>query len=415
MALRVLVGRTLLLLGLGQHGAMPLDLINRCQRHAPLVVLLLVVVMGLVGVAAFFIALRPCVLDLPAGTIARYSLVTEVWPDEPGAPLPLRQQRHEITLFVYGRDGRAVLLTQSGGLRRGELRPARLRRDGRVHLLAGEEGDELQHDHGPAIGYFDFNLLVLPPGLDQAWDAEFIYAYPPPEKRRQVVRVRRTHNGARPRFSYALPAVEWVDAQPRSLRGEDERYVQMRDIQVNYRFDTRRGLWHDADISFLAGVEIADGYLRHRLRLRLVLEDVQTLAATELAAMHEDIQRLRRLQWAASRQHSEVTMQALEGLSAVQTPGLAALAARWQSDVQALPWEGAQAVQVASFAAHAETRAQALRWQVIGDGYPAYLRRRGGHLTVMAGPFAERDEEVLTDLRRRFPRDRPFWLRESGP
>lgn len=384
--------------------AMAISVWHSIQRRAPQVVLALVVVMGLLGVAAFYFALRPCVLELQAGRIVHYRLTTTILPEDRLDQRVLREEIQDVRLIQLGADGEGALLVQPHWARRGELRPVSMRRAGQVLLRDGD----LTLDYGPAVGYFDFNLLRLPPGLDQAWDAEVRYGYPPPDKRAHNVRIRRTHNGSRPRFRWQLPAIEWVDRAPPGMGMADgQRYVQMQDVTVTYRFDTQRGIWQDAQMQFSAGVETAEGYVRHRIAIELVMLTVEGVASAEQGDLRSAVSQLQQVQGMVARQQIEHIGDVIEPIRRSSLPFLAALAQGWYADMRAEPTAGAAAIQVATLGQ--ERSAQSLRWQIVGDGYPAVVRRQGRHWVVYAGPFAQRDELVLADVRRRFLANKPFW------
>ena len=144
------------------------------QRYAPQVVLGCVVLMGVVGVIFFYLALRPCIVDIAPGKVIRYELVKQIFADgdDDQEDVLLREQRSEIALIMLAADGTAALLVDSGAHRRSEVQYVEVKRTGQVLL----RHEDVTHSYGPAVGYFDFNLMSLPPGLDQARMRKFTIA-----------------------------------------------------------------------------------------------------------------------------------------------------------------------------------------------------------------------------------------------
>ena len=56
---------------------MALPLFQTIQRYAPWVVLGVVALMGVIGIVAFYLALRPCVVEVKPGQIVRYEVSKE--------------------------------------------------------------------------------------------------------------------------------------------------------------------------------------------------------------------------------------------------------------------------------------------------------------------------------------------------
>lgn len=395
------------------------------KRRAPVLALAAVVVVAVVGVIAFFLAMRPCLLDLPPGMIARYSLVTEyrAWP--PPEPISmevdgktikkrphwpvLRSDDQQVVLIGLDEGGGAALIGSDKDARRPELHQVHLAPDGIVRRRDGQ----VLHDTGPTIGFFDFNLLPLPEGLAQHWQTSLLYAYPPVSKRQQTARVRRTHNGVRPRFRMKIPTVEWVDAAPPGAGPEfNERYVQIKDLEAAYQFDTTRGLVDDARITFVAGAETEGSYARYQVTMRLTLDQLQR-AEDSIADLNASVNRIVQAQEAVSSGASEQLGSLANQLLAtpIQTHELSELAAGLAQQSRGVQSHSeGWAVQVASVSHSRAPEAERLRLGVVADGYPAYIRESGTFLIVCAGPFSDKDERVLADLRRRYPRNEPFWV-----
>lgn len=370
----------------------------------------MVLAVGLAGVVAFYVALRPCVVEHQPGARLSYVLRSELQSvshgDEGEGLLPQSRFTHyRIHLYMLGLDGEAALLVEYDGPRRPSLYQVMVSRDGRVRL---HDGTRL-HDYGPTVGYFDFNLLTLPPGLDQYWHAALRYAYPPPEHGSLTAHVQRTQNGARPRFRWQYPAIEWIDRHPEMP--SEQRYVQMRDLDVRYRFDTRSGVWSDARIRFIAGVEVDNdpGYRHERVELQLDLLDVRSGNEQQRHRLQAQVRALQAVEAMLVQGDRQGVMQRLRELRGIAQgdPFLDALLHHWYEDVTASPQAQSHAVQVATV--RSRGAAEDIRWSLIADGYPAYISQQSERMVVFAGPFKERDAQVLSDMQRLFPRNRPFW------
>lgn len=384
------------------------------QRYAPQVVMGAVLAVGLAGVVAFYLALRPCVVEHQPGTRLSYMLRSTMQPlavmDADVSVQVSRHVQHRVHLYFLGLDGDAALLVEYDGPRRPSLYRVVVQRDGRVRL---HDGTQL-HDYGPTIGYFDFNLLALPPGLDQYWHAPLRYAYPPPEQRALTPHVQRTQNGARPRFRWRHPSIEWVDRRPGGTSAQ--RYVQIRDIDVRYRFDSRAGVWSDGHMRFIAGVETeeAPGYQQEQVDVRLELLDLRSGGESQRARLQGQVRALHAVEAMVAEGDQPGVLELLAQLRTLSDgdPLLDALLQRWYEDLTVSAQPGAHAVQVATVSG--QTAAQRLRWSLIADGYPAFILERGGRLVVHAGPFTERYPQVLEEMQRLYPRNRPYWV-ASGP
>ena len=390
---------------------MALPLFQTIQRYAPWVVLGVVALMGVIGIVAFYLALRPCVVEVKPGQIVRYEVSKKIFADasEGDEEALLREERSTVSLIMLSADGLSAMLVAPPGARRPDLRFVELKRTGQVLLRSGETS----LSHGPKVGYFDFNLMSLPPGLDQAWDAEVHYGYPPSSKRSHSTHIRRTHNGSIPRFSWRLPAIEWVDQTPPELVAVDgQRYVQMQDLVMTYGFDTSRGLWDSARLRFRAGVETPEGLLRHRVEVSLKLREVELLTGEQLREARQAVNRIDRIQSLMASGNVTEARSRIADESRSRIPEITHLLERWRADANAQAGPGDFLIQVATIS---EQRSEALRWHIIAEGYPAVvLRKKGALAVVYAGPFAEKRSSALADIRRRLRRDywhnNPFWV-----
>jgi len=267
-------------------------------------------------------------------------------------------------------------------------------------------------DEGKPLGFFDFNLLPLPEGLDQDWRVELIYAVPPPGKRQVQARVRRVTNGYNPVFELRLPTIEWVERKPR------ERYCQIKDLVCRYRFNGRLGIVDQADLAFIAGVEVVGGagarYRRVHLGLLGQIEREQIADASalrDLALATIDTQT--RLE-SGQRDQLRPLAQRLRAAAAEGPERLRSLALELaqvaDGSVLPQPASGTWSVQVASVAAARREHAERLAAELNADGWPAYVQPRGSVITILIGPYPERDNAIMARLRERFPRERPLWV-----
>ena len=381
-------------------------LFQMVQRYAPQVVLGAVMLMGLTGIVAFYLALRPCVVHIEPGHVIRYEVTKKIFSDttEDEERL-LREETSSVVFVMLSSDGLTAMIVGPPGDRRPDVRYVEMKRTGQVLLRS----DEVTHNYGPSVGYFDFNLMSLPPGLDQAWDAEMHYSYPPPNKRSHNTHIRRTHNGTVPTFRWRYPAIEWVDKSPPDMLSRDgERYVQMQDIVMRYGFDTGRGIWEFARLNFRAGVETPDGLVRHRVEVSLRLIDVDTLRPETLRESRLALAQLHTIQRLMAERKYDVAQDLIREEVWSPVAEIRTVFERWRSDAQAVIQPGDYLIQVGTVP---RGRGEALRWQIIADGYPAVIRQAGSSALVYAGPFDARDASILADIRRRFAANKPFWVK----
>jgi len=71
-------------------------------------------------------------------------------------------------------------------------------------------------------------------------------------------------------------------------------------------------------------------------------------------------------------------------------------------------------VQVGSAPLNHRSAAERLVSGLVAAGYPANVAVVGNRALVCVGPYPAQDAAVLAELRRRFPKEKPFWVK-LGP
>ena len=390
---------------------MLLDL-SRLKTHAASAAIVGALLVAVLGVTAFFLALRPSHLHFEPGQLVTYRLHTElaelveVAGVKEARELPASVQDQMLNLICVGADNDVVLLAPVNG--RDEVTLLNFASDGTARCLdaAARPGEA-----GKALGFFDFNLLPLPPGSEQAWNVELVYAALPPAKHNVQGKVRRTRSGANPEFQLKLPtSVEWVNAS--------SRYQQIRDLVCTYRFNGTQRLIDQASVRCLAGIEGDDGgRRRYRLRADLTLVGVGRVSddprqVRDLALAGAEAQEA----LAGGRRERLATLSARILAADVQNPRLRELAKQLVYAVRspAPPTPPAArplwAVQLASGPADHRPEAEAFVRQLAAGGFRAYLAARGDTLAVLVGPYYDRDPAVLGALSQRYPQQRAAWI-----
>jgi len=379
------------------------------RRQATVGALLIMLLAGAIGVLFFLMAMAPCRVELAPGALARYQLRTEIAPLEAGAA-PTRVEEQELTLLCLRDDQQVALVSPGERGTRDELTLLKLDRDGSVRRF---DGAMRLLETGKAIGFFDFNLLPLPRGLDQSWRVELVYAVPPPGKRRVVGQVRRIANGVDPIFELRLPTIEWVE------RGGRERYCQIKDLVCRYRYDSHDQIVDQARLRFIAGVEDDDApegarYRRVSISLEgelarsgrgdaVALHDL-AVAAVGTQTLLED----------GRRRGLGPLIQRLRNSADQAPPELAQVIERLlrEAELQAPPpgAERSWAVQILSVRGARRAAAENVARELVADGWPAFVALHGQRAVLRVGPYAEQDSAIMQRLRERFPRERPIWL-----
>jgi len=382
--------------------------------------IVLAITAAVAGGSAFLLSLRPCRLQLEPGTVVDFQLVTEYREMLEDGLGPPRETTSRITLVCIGHDNEVALVEPDGA--RDGISLLSFQSNGTARLL-GEEG---LADVGKALGFFDFNLLPLPPGNEQNWKVSLVYAALPPDKRQVTAQVRRTANSSRPEFELRLPTVEWVNAQ--------QRYMQVRNLVCAYRFDPSRGIVDKARVTCEAGVEREHGRTRYRVQVSLDLLAIHrgngdtaglrdlalASAATQQALAQSHWQRLAPLVARLERQGNAVgplreiadrlRIQAAGRLRQGDTPqqselqrGVGAQPRQQQQLQQRLPEQrgtaagaGSWEIQIASIASDRRAAAETLVSRCQAAGIPARIEIRGKWFAVRAGPFPARDAQLTS-------------------
>jgi hypothetical protein len=379
----------------------------RVKKHAAGAAVVGAVAVMAIGVLAFFLALRPSRMRFDPGQVVTYRLRTEVAElaaDGGEGPAQLKEQ--ELNLICISPDNDVVLLAPADG--RDEVTLMNFAPNGTARTLdaASRPGDA-----GKALGFFDFNLLPLPPGTEQTWNVDLVYAVLPPNKRCVQGKVKRTRSGANPEFQLKLPtSVEWIS--------EQNRYMQIRDLVCTYRFQTGKGLVDQASVRCLAGIERDDG--RHRFRVRA------ELSLVSIGRTGDDPREIRDLALAGAEAQDALALGRSERLATlltrlqaanVQSPRLRELVQRLCSEAR-LPAPAPRAaarplwaVQVASCAPDRRADAEAFVRALSGSGLRAWVATSGDGLAVLVGPYFDRDPAVLGALSQRYPQQRAVWVK----
>ncbi len=382
----------------------------RMKKHAAVLVVIGALAVAALGITAFFLALRPCRMRIDPGEQATFHLrseIAELAADGSEGPAQVSEQDLDLFGIGIGADNDAMLLSPSGG--RDEVTLMNLTAAGTARTLdAALRPSEV----GKALGYFDFNLLPLPPGVDQSWSIDLVYACLPPSKRCVQGKVKRTRSGANPEFQLKLPtSVEWISAE--------NRYIQLRDLVCSYRYNTGKAVVDQAELRCTLGLEREDG--RHRYHVRV------ELALTALAKTSDDPHEIRdlalaacELQSAISRGRSErlATIISRIQLANIQNPRLRDLVRQLLSEVRNPPPPAPRtavrqlwAVQVASCPLERRGDADAFTRSLIAGGLQAWVGASGDGLAVLIGPYYDKDPAVLAQISLHYPQQRATWVR----
>jgi hypothetical protein len=383
----------------------------RIKNHAATAAVIAALLVAALGVTAFVLALRPSRLNFDVGQLITYRLRSEIsevieTQERKDQELPPLVQEHDLHLICVGPDNTLVMLAQIDG--RDQISLLTMAANGSTREL---DPASRPLDSGRAVGFFDFNLLPLPPGSEQVWNVDVAYAVLPPGKRSLQGKARRTRSGGSPEFQLKLPpSVEWI--------GEDQRYRQVRDLTSQYRFNTSKGVIEEATIRCVAGYERPEGRRRHKMRLTLSLVSIGRITddpgqVRDLAIAGIDAQAA----LAAGRKERLAAIAQRLNAAAVQDPRLRTLTQTLLGEIRngprAKPVSGPQglwAVHLASGPAEMRSEAQRFVDNLTTQGFRAYLAAQGATLSVLVGPYYDRDPAVIRSLSQRFPQQRVTWV-----
>lgn len=380
-----------------------------------------VVLILLVGVWLWFVSLRPCRIALKPGQLVSYRLSTEWSPigadDVAGEPTLDSQ---DIDLICIGGDNEVALVNPGVGGARDEITLLDFAGNGSVRRF---DPTSQVHDDGKALGFFDFNLLPLPPGSEQSWNVSLIYAALPPDRRQVQGKVRRLTNGSRPTFRLTLPPIDWIN--------QDRRWQQIKGLKCEYRFNTAKGVVESATIVCQAGIERPDGYLRFNVRTDLILVGMtagkdDALALRDLALATAEAQdalaarRAERLEGALGRlARNPATHERLRALAGRLRNDVARVAGKppRERQVEHAPEPAPPAaasgwsVQVGSATLKGRAAVDRVAKDLVAAGFPAYVVAKKKSALVLVGPYAEQDPAVFGEMRKRFAKAKPYWVK----
>jgi len=384
---------------------------DRFKRAAVATAIVVGLLSAGVALLAFALAFRPCRVQYEVGDVLTWKLRTVTSATGSTRALPSRIDERELTMVVLGEGNEVALIAP-----RGPNDP----RDALALLRIAPNGDARRLDaagrpldSGVAIGFFDFNLLPLPMGGEQAWDANLTYAVPPPASRLVQARVKRLRSGARTEFQLRFPAaVEWV------VPGQG--YQQVRHLQSVYTYALSKRTVEHASITLEAGVERPDGIRSYLVAMKLDLtgirradEEPARLRSTALACVEAQDALA-----ADRRERFPALLARLRGADAAQ-PRLRALAMRLADEladpakvrVQA-PAAASWVVQLASGSANHRSGAERLVAQLTAAGWPAFIAPAGDgtELCVLVGRYRAQDPQVLARLQTLYPGLQAEWV-----
>lgn len=383
----------------------------RIKNHAATAAVIAALLVAALGVTAFVLALRPSRLTFDSGQLITYRLRSEISEvienhERKDQELPALVQENDLHLICVGPDNTMVMLAHQDG--RDQVALLTMATNGTAREL---DAAARPSDSGRAIGFFDFNLLPLPPGSEQVWNVDVAYAVLPPGKRSLQGKARRLRSGSSPEFQLKLPpSVEWI--------GEDQRYRQVRDLTSHYRFNTSKGVIEEAVIRCVAGYERPEGRRRHKLRLTLSLVSIGRITddpdqVRNLAIAGIDAQAA----LAAGRKERLAAITQRLNAAAVQDPRLRALTQSLLGEIRNGPRprqvnipQGLWAVHLASGPAERRSEAQRFVDHLTTQGFKAYLTAQGATLSVLVGPYYDRDPAVIRSLSQRYPQQRVTWV-----
>ena len=388
-----------------------MGLIAGIRRHAAVAVLLVTAGLGLAGAVFLYVALRPCRVVIEPGTIISYAVRMESQRLEDGHPVDEpRVRTQEVLLVGVGPDNQLVMLNEGRPGQRDEAALLRMAPDGSAQLF---DAADRPVDGGRTVWFFDFNLLRLPRSLTDVGRVELEYGILPPGRRRVLCQIRCLDTGLMPRFRLRpVGNIEWVDHH------HGGRFVQIADLDVRYRFDRRLRIIDRADISFQLSRETEDGALSHQVHMSLRLAEHHQVADDQVARVADLAVTGVRAQHLLEDGRRDVVAPHLERLAqaTVDHPRLRRFLDALVQDagVRAPRETIGHAVRVAAVGVARMADARRAAADLLADGYPAYIMRHGDLVAIYVGPYDAPQSAVLEELKRRFPRSGPYWVRADG-
>jgi hypothetical protein len=382
------------------------------RSQSSVIAVVVVMIAAAAGCWAFLVSLRPCRLQFDPGTLISYSLRSEYADDNPEAKSAPRVDEKEISLICIGHDNEVALVSPGAGKKREEITLLNFSPNGTARRY---EPNQTVSDDGKALGFFDFNLMPLPPGSEQNWSVNLNYAALPEAKRQVQAKVRRISNSSRPEFQLKLPTIEWVNDQ--------KRYQQIRDLTCTYRFNTGKGIIESASLRCLASTEREDGCHRIRVRIDLGLIDLDH-GSRDIGALRDLALATAEAQAVPSRDRDAYSASLLRRLAddGSANPKLRAIAQQLSGAAPSpsasgdSPFANARVstpsqwgLQVCS--ADNRGAADLVAQELADSGLRASVLDTGKRLLVCAGPFDRQDPQVYAAVMRRYSANKPYWVK----
>ncbi len=411
------------------------DIFGRIKQHIGKVILLGAFLTAAVGCIAFFLAFRPCAVQLSEGDMFTYTVRTEetvllsVPRDEGGVVVErgkTRVSEEEVVLLCVGPNNEVVMVGQraDGGFG-DQIQHLRIDKRGKVQS-AGPAQQTSNGLSGPQTGvsaksvvgrFFDFNLLPLPESIEQEWTVPITYGALPAPQNVVDARVKRVENGLHPLFEMKIDSVEWVEDRSRRT----EHYNRLADARCRYRYNSRQNLVSEAD--FFCRYAQENPYSKEydeievavQMRLREWKQNERPEIISDLAlasvrvqqgGIHAEQQR-KLIRHLVSQAESAPRLQALARRLAGMEAGSNSTTGRLQRAAAQEGW----AVQVASVPRARRPRAQQVVDGLREEGYQAWLREKGQYVTICVGPWAQKNKSAMHKLQQKFASQQPFWIK----
>lgn len=392
-----------------------LERFGALKRHAPLAAVVAAALVAVAGGVLFLLATRPSRFAISPGEFLYYRVHLEGIEkvDGGGERAPRREDR-ELLLVGTGIDNQCLMAVAQASQVTVAL--VVIGSDGQVRTCdaAGRRGEA-----GLAVGWFDLSLCALPPGSEQAWDEpDLVYAALPPQRRTVQAKARRLRSGASPEFQIKLPSsIEWINRAG--------FYEQVREAMCTYRFANSKHAVEYAELKLVSGEEQSDGrrLIRWRYEVSLAargtIDDdprvMRDLALTGAAIQDAAESHRERLPALATRLGGiEVSDQRLREIARrlaerARAPGSSPQ--RLPIEQTAPPVQARQRFEVVVTTLAAERRAEAeqLMRRLSRKDLKAYVASTAQGVTVVVGPYGERDATVMKTLSELLPNQRLAW------